>query len=92
LPLTMPSTMSLLLGTSPLAAQMHPPFGTGNIYAGVGTSLPLGQERAPVGCSHPGIDNIVEAAAINPKSTLPPGGFRLVIAPYDTIAKTVAAL
>jgi 7,8-dihydropterin-6-yl-methyl-4-(beta-D-ribofuranosyl)aminobenzene 5'-phosphate synthase len=46
-----------------------------------------------VGCSHPGIDKIVEAAAaINPKIYLIAGGFHLVVAPDDTIAKTVAAL
>ena len=46
-----------------------------------------------VGCSHPGIDKIVEAAAaINPKIHLIAGGFHLVVAPDDTIAKTVAAL
>ena len=46
-----------------------------------------------VGCSHPGIDKIVEAAAaINPKTYLIAGGFHLVVAPDDTIAKTVAAL
>jgi 7,8-dihydropterin-6-yl-methyl-4-(beta-D-ribofuranosyl)aminobenzene 5'-phosphate synthase len=43
--------------------------------------------------SHPGIDKIVEAAAaINPKIHLIAGGFHLVVAPDDTIAKTVAAL
>jgi 7,8-dihydropterin-6-yl-methyl-4-(beta-D-ribofuranosyl)aminobenzene 5'-phosphate synthase len=46
-----------------------------------------------VACSHPGIDKIVEAAAaINPKIHLIAGGFHLVVAPDDTIAKTVAAL
>jgi 7,8-dihydropterin-6-yl-methyl-4-(beta-D-ribofuranosyl)aminobenzene 5'-phosphate synthase len=46
-----------------------------------------------VACSHPGIDKIVEAAAaINPKIHLIAGGFHLVAAPDDTIAKTVAAL
>src|SRR5436190_18250111 len=46
-----------------------------------------------VGCSHPGIDKIVEAAAtINPKIHLIAGGFHLVVAPDDTIAKIVAAL
>jgi len=46
-----------------------------------------------VGCSHPGIDKIVEAAAaINPKIHLIAGGFHLVAAPDDVIAKTVAAL
>src|SRR6266571_4617732 len=46
-----------------------------------------------VGCSHPGIDKIVEAAAaINPKIQLIAGGFHLVVAPDDVIAKAVAAL
>jgi 7,8-dihydropterin-6-yl-methyl-4-(beta-D-ribofuranosyl)aminobenzene 5'-phosphate synthase len=46
-----------------------------------------------VGCSHPGIDKIVEAAAaINPKIHLITGGFHLVVAPDDVIAKAVAAL
>src|SRR3954462_15072105 len=43
-----------------------------------------------VGCSHPGIDKIVEAAAtINPKIQVIAGGFHLVVAPDDTIAKIV---
>ena len=46
-----------------------------------------------VGCSHPGIDKIVEAAAaINPKIYLIAGGFHLVIASDETIAKTVVTL
>jgi 7,8-dihydropterin-6-yl-methyl-4-(beta-D-ribofuranosyl)aminobenzene 5'-phosphate synthase len=46
-----------------------------------------------VGCSHPGIDKIVEAAAtINPKIHLIAGGFHLVVSPDDVIAKAVAAL
>ena len=46
-----------------------------------------------VGCSHPGIEKIVEAAAaINPKIHLIAGGFHLVVAPDDVIAKAVAAL
>src|SRR6476659_5995123 len=46
-----------------------------------------------VGCSHPGIEKIVEAAAtINPKIHLVAGGFHLVVASDDVIAKTVAAL
>jgi 7,8-dihydropterin-6-yl-methyl-4-(beta-D-ribofuranosyl)aminobenzene 5'-phosphate synthase len=46
-----------------------------------------------VGCSHPGIEKIVEAtAAINPKIRLIAGGFHLVVAPDDVIAKAVAAL
>src|SRR5262245_45028819 len=46
-----------------------------------------------VGCSHPGIDKIVEAAAaINSKIHLVAGGFHLVVAPNEVIAKVVAAL
>jgi 7,8-dihydropterin-6-yl-methyl-4-(beta-D-ribofuranosyl)aminobenzene 5'-phosphate synthase len=46
-----------------------------------------------VGCSHPGIEKIVEAAAaINPRITLIAGGFHLVAAPDDVIAKAVTAL
>jgi 7,8-dihydropterin-6-yl-methyl-4-(beta-D-ribofuranosyl)aminobenzene 5'-phosphate synthase len=46
-----------------------------------------------VGCSHPGIEKIVEAAtAINPKIRLIAGGFHLVVAPDEVIAKAVAAL
>jgi len=46
-----------------------------------------------VGCSHPGIDKIVEAAAIiNSKVHLIAGGFHLVVAPDDVIAKAVTAL
>jgi 7,8-dihydropterin-6-yl-methyl-4-(beta-D-ribofuranosyl)aminobenzene 5'-phosphate synthase len=46
-----------------------------------------------VGCSHPGIERIVEAAAaINPKIHLIVGGFHLVVAPDDVIAKVVTAL
>jgi 7,8-dihydropterin-6-yl-methyl-4-(beta-D-ribofuranosyl)aminobenzene 5'-phosphate synthase len=46
-----------------------------------------------VGCSHPGIEKIVEAAAtINPKISLIAGGFHLVAAQDDAIAKIVAAL
>jgi 7,8-dihydropterin-6-yl-methyl-4-(beta-D-ribofuranosyl)aminobenzene 5'-phosphate synthase len=46
-----------------------------------------------VGCAHPGIEKIVEAAtAINPKIRLIAGGFHLVVAPDEVIAKTVAAL
>ena len=46
-----------------------------------------------VGCSHPGIEKIVEAAAaINPKIHLIAGGFHLVVSPDDLIAKAVAAL
>src|SRR6202521_1459162 len=46
-----------------------------------------------VGCSHPGIEKIVEAAAaINPKIHLIAGGFHLVVAPDDAIAKIVATL
>jgi len=46
-----------------------------------------------VGCSHPGIDKIVEAAvAINPKTYLIAGGFHLVVAQDDVIEKAVASL
>ena len=46
-----------------------------------------------VGCSHPGIDKIVEAAtAINPKIHLVLGGFHMVTAPDEGIAKTVSSL
>jgi len=46
-----------------------------------------------VGCSHPGIEKIVEAAtAINPKIRLIAGGFHLVVAPDEVIAKAVAVL
>jgi 7,8-dihydropterin-6-yl-methyl-4-(beta-D-ribofuranosyl)aminobenzene 5'-phosphate synthase len=46
-----------------------------------------------VGCSHPGIEKIVAAAAaINPKIHMIAGGFHLVVATDDTIAKTTAAL
>jgi 7,8-dihydropterin-6-yl-methyl-4-(beta-D-ribofuranosyl)aminobenzene 5'-phosphate synthase len=46
-----------------------------------------------VGCSHPGIDKIVEAAAaINPKIHYVLGGFHLVTAPDETIAAIVASL
>jgi len=46
-----------------------------------------------VGCSHPGIDKIVEAAAnINPKIHLVAGGFHLVVASDDAISKIVATL
>ena len=46
-----------------------------------------------VGCAHPGIEKIVEAAtAINPKIRLIAGGFHLVVAPDEVIAKAVTAL
>jgi 7,8-dihydropterin-6-yl-methyl-4-(beta-D-ribofuranosyl)aminobenzene 5'-phosphate synthase len=46
-----------------------------------------------VGCSHPGIERIVEAAvAINPKIHLIAGGFHLVAATDDVISKAVTAL
>jgi 7,8-dihydropterin-6-yl-methyl-4-(beta-D-ribofuranosyl)aminobenzene 5'-phosphate synthase len=46
-----------------------------------------------VGCSHPGIERIVEAAAaINPKIHLIAGGFHLVAAQDEAIAKVVTAL
>jgi 7,8-dihydropterin-6-yl-methyl-4-(beta-D-ribofuranosyl)aminobenzene 5'-phosphate synthase len=46
-----------------------------------------------VGCSHPGIEKIVEAAAaINPRIHLIAGGFHLVVASDEVIAKTVTSL
>ena len=46
-----------------------------------------------VGCSHPGIERIVEAAsAINPKIHYVVGGFHLLAAPDDVIAKVTGAL
>ena len=46
-----------------------------------------------VGCSHPGIDNIVEAAtAISQRIHLIAGGFHLVVAPDPDIERTVTAL
>jgi 7,8-dihydropterin-6-yl-methyl-4-(beta-D-ribofuranosyl)aminobenzene 5'-phosphate synthase len=46
-----------------------------------------------VGCSHPGIDKIVEAAAkINPRIHLIAGGFHLVVAKDDEIDKIATAL
>jgi 7,8-dihydropterin-6-yl-methyl-4-(beta-D-ribofuranosyl)aminobenzene 5'-phosphate synthase len=46
-----------------------------------------------VGCSHPGIERIVEAAsAINPTIHLVAGGFHLVVAPDEMITKVVTAL
>jgi len=46
-----------------------------------------------VGCSHPGIDKIVEAAAkINPRISLVAGGFHLVVAKDDEIDKIATAL
>jgi 7,8-dihydropterin-6-yl-methyl-4-(beta-D-ribofuranosyl)aminobenzene 5'-phosphate synthase len=46
-----------------------------------------------VGCSHPGIERIVEAAAaINPRIRLIAGGFHLVVAPDDMVMKVVTAL
>jgi 7,8-dihydropterin-6-yl-methyl-4-(beta-D-ribofuranosyl)aminobenzene 5'-phosphate synthase len=46
-----------------------------------------------VGCSHPGIEKIVEAAAaINPRISLIAGGFHLVVAPDEIIARAVTAL
>src|SRR6202158_4690434 len=46
-----------------------------------------------VGCSHPGIDKIVEAAtAINPRIHLIAGGFHLVVAPDPDIERIVTAL
>jgi 7,8-dihydropterin-6-yl-methyl-4-(beta-D-ribofuranosyl)aminobenzene 5'-phosphate synthase len=46
-----------------------------------------------VGCSHPGIERIVEAAAaINSKIHLIAGGFHLVVAPDDVIARVTTSL
>ena len=46
-----------------------------------------------VGCSHPGIEKIVEAASvINPKIHYVIGGFHLVVAPDDVVAKVTSAL
>jgi 7,8-dihydropterin-6-yl-methyl-4-(beta-D-ribofuranosyl)aminobenzene 5'-phosphate synthase len=46
-----------------------------------------------VGCSHPGVEKIVEAAAaINPRIHLIAGGFHLVVAPDDAVARLVTAL
>jgi 7,8-dihydropterin-6-yl-methyl-4-(beta-D-ribofuranosyl)aminobenzene 5'-phosphate synthase len=46
-----------------------------------------------VGCSHPGIDKIVESAtAINPRIHFIAGGFHLVVAPDPDIEKIVTAL
>jgi 7,8-dihydropterin-6-yl-methyl-4-(beta-D-ribofuranosyl)aminobenzene 5'-phosphate synthase len=46
-----------------------------------------------VGCSHPGIERIVEAAAaINPKIRLIAGGFHLVVAPDDVVMKVATAI
>jgi 7,8-dihydropterin-6-yl-methyl-4-(beta-D-ribofuranosyl)aminobenzene 5'-phosphate synthase len=46
-----------------------------------------------VGCSHPGIEKIVEAAAaINPRIHLVVGGFHLVVASDEVIAKAVTSL
>lgn len=46
-----------------------------------------------VGCSHPGIDKIVDAAAkINPRINLVAGGFHLVVAKDDEIDKIATSL
>jgi len=46
-----------------------------------------------VGCSHPGIDRIVETAAkINPRINLVAGGFHLVVSKDEEIEKIVTAL
>jgi 7,8-dihydropterin-6-yl-methyl-4-(beta-D-ribofuranosyl)aminobenzene 5'-phosphate synthase len=46
-----------------------------------------------VGCSHPGIEKIVEAAkAVNPRIRLIAGGFHLVAASDEVIARAVATL
>jgi 7,8-dihydropterin-6-yl-methyl-4-(beta-D-ribofuranosyl)aminobenzene 5'-phosphate synthase len=44
-----------------------------------------------VGCSHPGVEKIIEAAAaINPRIRLVVGGFHLVVATDEVIARAVA--
>jgi 7,8-dihydropterin-6-yl-methyl-4-(beta-D-ribofuranosyl)aminobenzene 5'-phosphate synthase len=46
-----------------------------------------------VGCSHPGVEKIVEAAAaLNPRIHLIAGGFHYVVAQDDAIARLVTAL
>src|SRR5207245_11106478 len=46
-----------------------------------------------VGCSHPGIERIVEAATkINPRIHLVAGGFHLVVSKDEEIQKIVTAL
>jgi len=46
-----------------------------------------------VGCSHPGIERIVEAAAaINPRIRLIAGGFHLVTAPDEVVTRVTTAL
>ena len=46
-----------------------------------------------VGCSHPGIDKIIESASsINPRVHLIVGGFHLVVASDADIEKTATAL
>jgi 7,8-dihydropterin-6-yl-methyl-4-(beta-D-ribofuranosyl)aminobenzene 5'-phosphate synthase len=46
-----------------------------------------------VGCSHPGIDKIIESAtSISPRVHLVVGGFHLVVASDADIEKTVTAL
>jgi 7,8-dihydropterin-6-yl-methyl-4-(beta-D-ribofuranosyl)aminobenzene 5'-phosphate synthase len=46
-----------------------------------------------VGCSHPGIDKIVDAAAkINPRILLVAGGFHLVVSKDEEIEKIVSGL
>ena len=46
-----------------------------------------------VGCSHPGIENIVEAATrINPRIQLVAGGFHLVVSEDEEIQRIVAVL
>jgi 7,8-dihydropterin-6-yl-methyl-4-(beta-D-ribofuranosyl)aminobenzene 5'-phosphate synthase len=46
-----------------------------------------------VGCSHPGIDKIVESAtALNPRIHFIAGGFHLLVAPDPDIERIVAAL
>jgi 7,8-dihydropterin-6-yl-methyl-4-(beta-D-ribofuranosyl)aminobenzene 5'-phosphate synthase len=46
-----------------------------------------------VGCSHPGIDKIIEASAkINPRIQLVAGGFHLVVAKDEEIVRTSSTL
>ena len=46
-----------------------------------------------VGCSHPGLDKIIESAsAINPRIHFIAGGFHLLVAPDPDIERTVTAL
>ena len=46
-----------------------------------------------VGCSHPGVEKILEgAAAIDPRLYMVMGGFHLVLAPLDEVRRTATAL